>query len=1095
MTANSYSQQVRLSNLNSQFQIWLEWETTEIVEGRRKVNKGQLDMSNLIEVAQTGHGKENFDKIRNILNAVVQEEQDLLEIRNNHLVRLKNQTAVVMSLGGILAAFLAVIISILVIRMVVDPIITVTNTFKEISEGDTDLEIRLNINSNDELGRMSKYFNTFMCKLKEIMLENWNQSWLKSGQAELDERMRGEQSVPELAENIITYISKYLNIQIGALYTKVTEDTFRLSASYAYYRSKDVFSEIKIGEGILGQAARDKNAITIKDVPEDYIKINSGLGERVPKNIIVVPLLHNNEVLGLVELGSFNDFTDIEMKFLNQIAPGIAHTIYSAEARIRMNELLYKTMEQSEELQTQQEELRQNNEELEEQAKALIESEAHLQRQQEELRVANEELQEYANELELQRNDISAKNKSLRNAQIEVEEKAKDLELASKYKSEFLANMSHELRTPLNSILVLSQMLAEKKDSSPLSYKELEFAKTIHSSGSDLLRLINDILDLSKVEAGKMDINLEEMDLSELAQYVDRTFSTVAAKKGLYLNLDIDKRLPRSIISDIQRVQQIINNLISNAIKFTGQGGVTVSFHTVKDKGFMGISIADTGIGIPFSKQQIIFEAFKQSDGTTSRKYGGTGLGLSISTELAKLLGGAVSLTSEEGKGSVFTLLLPYEDTINEDKEKDHNISMDSVSAKDIVPNIEDEIYGNIDDRDNIKAEDKLILIIEDDNNFSKVLLELVHRKEYKCLIAEDGTAGIKLAMKYKPDAILLDIGLPDINGWVVVQSLKENKETENIPVHVISGRECYGTQEKMSNIISYLNKPVSLDSLNEIFIKIHNNIQEPLKKLLILDENKDKSKAIVDTLGSKGFQVRLSDSGSEAYDLLTAEEYDCLILDLKLKDMTGLQLLDKLKDERLEKLKVIIHTERQLSEKDELMLQKYAQSIIIKGTQSTERLISEVSLFLHDLDLKMKEKKIKITKSEHEKQDVLNNKKVLLVDDDMRNIFSLTSILEERGLNIVVGRNGKEAIQKLSENSDIDLILMDIMMPEMDGYTAIQEIRRQERFYSTPIIAITAKAMKDDRQRCIDAGANDYLTKPIDIDKLISLLRVWLYR
>ena len=569
----------------------------------------------------------------------------------------------------------------------------------------------------------------------------------------------------------------------------------------------------------------------------------------------------------------------------------------------------------------------------------------------------------------------------------------------------------------------------------------------------------------------------------------------MATEKGLDFNLEIEDGLPGSIVSDSQRLQQIINNLLSNAIKFTSSGRVTISFHTVrnndslnfKDKaqGYMGISITDTGIGISLGKQDIIFEAFKQSDGTTSRKYGGTGLGLSISKELAALLGGSIALESTVGKGSTFTLTIPY---VGDNQKQ-------SVDEEDILVSSEMLQYKTIDDRYIISANDKSLLIIEDDEVFAKILFELAHEKGYKSLIAKTGLEGINLAIRHKPDAILLDIGLPDINGWKVVEKLKESKNTENISVHVISAGDYYNSTEKMNSVLGYIKKPVSLESLDEVFMKIQDNDLKPLKKLLIVDESMDQFGSIAETLRHKGYQVTLLGSGEEAYNLLTAEVFDCLILDLMLKDMSGVELLTKLRNENITNLQIIIHTENQVTQEDELELQRYTQSIIIKGTRSTERLVSEVSLFLHDLDTKIDKKKIKIIKSEHEKKDALSNKKILMVDDDMRNIFALTGVLEEKGLKVVVARNGKEGVEKLNENLDIDLILMDIMMPEMDGYEAIRKIRKQERHKKTPIIAITAKAMKDDKQKCIDAGANEYLTKPIDMNKFISLLRVWLYK
>lgn len=1077
LTIDNYRQQDRLDSLNNSYETWLQWETSQIIEFRRKVNTGDAKIEDLIVTAQSGKGKQQMDNSRKILQDIVKEEQELLETRYNNLLKMEKQTVILLFVGGILATLLTIIISILIVRMIVNPIVTVTNTFKEISEGDADLDVRLKANSKDELGNISRYFNTFMTKLTEMILDNKNQSWLKTGEAELNEKTRGEQDIVTLSTNIITYITKYVNAQVGVVYIKTKDDTFNIFGSYAHDRRENLSKEIKLGEGIIGQAALEKQTIVITNVPENYIKIASGIGEGAPRNILVTPFIYENEVLGVIELGSFNEFTQLQLRFIEQISSSIAITIHSSEVRLKMKELLHKTMEQSEELQSQQEELRQNNEELEEHTKSLKKSEAHLKNQQQELSVVNAEL----------------------------EEKAKALEITSKYKSEFLANMSHELRTPLNSILVLSQMLVGNKDNVSLSAKQLEFAKTIHSSGGDLLKLINDILDLSKVEAGKMEVNFEKMYFSELAGYVDRLFRTVATQKGLQFKVEIEEGIPDNILTDTQRVQQIVNNLLSNAIKFTNNGEITMTVHSVKENGilkfdgktdkFIGISITDTGIGVSKDKQALIFEAFKQSDGTTSRKYGGTGLGLSISKELAGLLGGSIHLVSEREKGSTFTLILPCK--VDEEKFLAVDISGVKNTGQEEIILVNSEISDtkNNDDRHIINALEKYILIIEDDKNFASILVELAHEKGYKCLIAENGATGIELALKYKPDAILLDIGLPDISGWKVVEKLKGNKDTENITVHVISGGDYHNSKEKVNSVLGYLKKPVSVESLDVVFMGIQNNILKPLKKILIVDENSDDGGSIAQVLCEKGFQITLLDSGKEAYSLLKTELFDCLIMDLKLKDISGFQLLAELEKENIENLQIVIYTENELSRQDELELQKYTQSIIIKGTRSAERLVSEVSLFLHDLDSKIEEKKIKIVKSQHEKEDALNNKKILVVDDDMRNIFALTSVLEEKGIKIVIGRNGEEAIKKLYENLDIDLILMDIMMPDMDGYTAIRAIRKQEGFHKTPILAITAKAMKEDKQKCIDAGADDYLSKPIDMDKLISLLRVWLYK
>lgn len=1110
-----------------------------VVEDKAVYSKSFDEVVSIIE--ESDEIVRQMDEIGPMISSLSEEiklaiinEQNVIE----PVVKKSNDETVI---GMLVLTFFALLFSIFIIvfivSIVVTPIKTVTNTFREISEGDADLEVRLKANSADEIGEMAQYFNRFMVKLQAIMLHNNNQSWLKAGKAELNEKIRGEQGVDLLAGNIIAYVSKYLNAQIGAIYVRTDDSLFRLLGSYAYNRRKNLSDKVKLGEGLIGQAALEKQSIVVTNVPDDYIKVASGVGESVPKNILVAPCMVNQEVKCIIELGSFTEFSDIQLEFIEQISESIAINIQSAESRIKMRELLDKTLEQSEELQVQQEELRQNNEELEEQAKALKESEAklqaqqeelrqsneelseqtralresqaQLQSQQEELRVTNEELEERTKSLELQRNDVTAKNKALENAQKEIEVKAKDLEITSRYKSEFLANMSHELRTPLNSILVLSQMLSDKKVNSPVTAKQLEYARTINSSGRDLLKLINDILDLSKVEAGKMDISPEPIELKEFAKYVESSFAPIAEQKKLDFVVDINKDVPDVIVSDNLRLQQIVSNLLSNAFKFTEKGQVSMSIsspdkgingleNAVEPAGSISIAVKDTGIGIPAEKQEVIFEAFKQSDGTTSRKYGGTGLGLSISRELAKLLGGRIHLDSEEGKGSTFTLILPENietsaAIVQAASVSDEENLQKPNSAKDSV-SVNEEAGKATNDKDSKKTTHKTLLVIEDDASFSNILRDLSYEKGFECIIAATGDEGFELAAKIKPDAIILDIGLPDISGWKVVEKLKEDAATRNTPIHVISGREADGTTEAMNNIIGYVNKPVTLESLDEVFGKLKSRMAKPLKKLLILDESTEQVDTISKALEKKDIQIRALHRGKEALELLKHEAFDCVILDLKLKDMSGLELLSQLRGSSSEDLPVIIHTERKLTMDDEAQIQRYADSIIIKGSRSIDRLAAEASLFLHEIDSKTGDKNLKAIKSSQEKEASLENKKILIVDDDMRNVFALSSILEEKGMKIIIGRNGNEGLEKLEHNPDTNLVLMDVMMPEMDGYEAMQRIRSNDKHRRLPIIALTAKAMKDDRQKCIEAGADEYLTKPIDIDKLISLLRVWLY-
>ena len=1033
---------------------------------------------------------------------------------------------------SLFAIGLVILISIGILKMVAVPVKTVTNTFKDISEGEADLSVRLKVGSADELGDMAAYFNKFMEKLQVIMIEIKNQTWLKTGQTELNEKIRGDQDLRALGNMIITYMAKYLNAHIGAIYLMTEDNTLKMMGSYAYSRRKSLSNEIKVGEGLVGQSALEKQTIVISSIPDDYIKVHSGTFESAPRNIIVTPCIFKEKVKCVLELGSLQEITELQQEFVEQISESIAIAIHFTEARFKMKELLDKTLDQSEELQVQQEELRQSNEELEEQARALKESEARLQAQQEELRQSNEELEEQAralkeseasltaqqeelrviNEeleertksLELQKNDIATKNNYLESAQKEIENKAKDLQVASKYKSEFLANVSHELRTPLNSILVLSQLLANKTDHSPLTDKQLEFAKTIHSSGTDLLKLINDVLDLSKIEAGKMDVNYENMNLEEFLDYVEKSFRQIAQDKGLEFTINIDKQLPESILTDAQRVQQIINNLVSNAFKFTKEGGVTISVGRPNQDNFskqdidygqsISIAISDTGIGIPAEKQLFIFEAFRQSDGTTSREYGGTGLGLSISKELALLLGGTIELKSEERKGSTFVLILPEKSAIPKALEQVAvTLQQQSKKQEDIIELALCE--ANSKENSSItNLSDKTLLIIDDDQNFASILADLANEKGFTCLTSHDGQSGIQLAIKHKPKAILLDLGLPGISGWEVMEELKNHIETRNIPVHIISGHESFITDESERGIVGYLRKPVSVETIYDMFKRLEGLGEKSLKKLLIIASDDFQKTVITDIIGNKDIVVSTVDTGQEAYDLLKTERFDCIIFDIKLKDMSGYELLARLREDK-DQVPIIIYTDNDSIMKDKSSLQDYGESIIIKGPRSMERLVAEASLFLHGVNSKITDKTQKITKKYQEKEASLKDKKILIVDDDMRNVFALTSALEEKSMIVIVGKNGREGIDKLHQNQDIDLILMDIMMPEMDGYSAMKEIRREEKFRKTPIIALTAKAMKEDKNKCIEAGANDYLTKPIELDKLISLLRVWLYK
>lgn len=1022
--------------------------------------------------------------------------------------------------------------------------VQVVELAEKIARGD--YSVKVEMRSDDD--RLAGALNRMTESLREAVEQTERQNWLKTGQSELNNRMRGELDIPELSRNIISFLTTYLDAQVGLLYFVSKIDTLKLVGSHALGKEKVPVKRFKFGEGIVGQAAQENQTIEITNIPEDSVRIRTGFGDILPKHVLVVPFTYESNVIGVIEIASLHEFTEIQKEIIQQSLEGIGIALNSAESRSQLQELLQKTQEQAEKLQQQQEELRQSNEELEGQTKALIASETNLQSQQEELRVINEELEERTRALEKQKADIQQKNLELMLARNEIEKKARDLEEVSKYKSEFLANMSHELRTPLNSILILSQLLSNNTDEN-LSDKQVEFAKTIHSSGSDLLELINEILDLSKIEAGMMDVRLEEVPIDELAGSLERVFKPVAANKGIQLIVNVESAgLPETIVTDSQRSQQIIKNLLSNAFKFTGDGSVTLhiyrptagtdlSLSGLNPEDAVAIAVSDTGIGIPPEKQNIIFEAFRQEDGTTSRRYGGTGLGLSISRELAALLGGEIHLESKKGKGSTFTLILPEKlekakkadplkrrpsigkrpgengvpepgalpeyagapmeaDVVQMPYAGEPEVTAPMEPALDVSPESPELTIREIrDDRKHIKSGDKSLLIIEDDPNFSEILLNLAQSRSFKCLIAEDGETGLHFADFYKPSAIILDIGLPGIDGWQVLDRLKNNPETRHIPVHFMSAAD--DTSDAMKKgAIGYLSKPISSESLDDAFKKMEHVIEKPVKKLLVVDREEIQRKIIVELIGSGDVATVTVGNGTEALEMLQKGEFDAMILNPDLNDMNGFDLLEKISSKAtMNQVPIIIYSEKELTPKEQDTLKKYSQRIIIKNVQSLEGLFAEATLFLHRVEADLPEVKQQILNRMINKEAVMKGKKVLIVDDDMRNVFALTSILEEKGLRTVVGKNGQEGLQKLEENPDFDLVLMDIMMPIMDGYEAIKTIRNDKRFEKLPIIALTAKAMKGDRHKCVAAGASDYLAKPVDATKLLSLLRVWLYQ
>ena len=894
--------------------------------------------------------------------------------------------------------------------------------------------------------------------------------WFKNGLSELNTILRGEKTSAELTEQALTFLAEYLGAGVGVFYIFDDNDaTLQIAASYAFTRRKRLNERIALGEGLAGQAALERKMICLNSAPPDYLPISSALGEAEPVNIVVLPLLHNDALAGILEFGSFKLFSDNDLEFLNQSMAGIAIALSVNKSRQRVNELLEETQSQTEELRVQQEQLQQTNEELEERAQML----------------------------EQQREQIRSQNLEMEEASREVQRKANELERVSTYKSEFLANMSHELRTPLNSLMILSNLLKDNRDGN-LTDKQVGYAATINGAGRDLLTLINDILDLSKIESGHMEFHYEDLTLPEICDQLTIIFNPVTGDKGIGFTVTMDESAPKNVRVDGQRTQQILKNLLSNACKFTSQGTVGLRVYTpiatnnpLKTLA-VAFAVTDSGIGIPEDKQSIIFNAFQQADGTTSRTFGGTGLGLSISRQLARSMGGEITLASEPGKGSIFTLYLPIKGfslpgpTIPAPprlKSKSSSLkSFDQLTAP--IP----------DDREQLQNGGKCILIIEDDLAFAGILADMVKVHGFSVLVAAEGESGILLAEQFQPSAIILDVMLPYIDGWGVMRSLKDNPDTRHIPVHFLT---CLEERQKAMSMgaIGFVTKPVSGEQLDTVFGTLEAAIAKTMKKLLIVEDDQDEVTAMVALLEERDVTITVADSGARAVELISSQQFDCIVLDLGLPDMGAFELLDKLKKLDPERrVPVIIHTGRELTNEDEIRLHHYAESIIIKGAKSPERLLNEVTLFLHMVETSLAPGKQRMIRASLDKEAMLEGKKILIVDDDMRNIFSLTSALEEKNIIIFEAENGCEALKRLDEHPDIDLVLMDIMMPQMDGHEASRRIRKDPRFSTLPIIALTAKAMMGDREECLKAGASDYIPKPVDMKKLFSLLRVWLY-
>ncbi len=974
-----------------------------------------------------------------------------------------------------------------------------TNQVRAIAEVATavtrgDLSRSIQVEARGEVSYLKDNINEMIRNLKETTQKNAQQDWLKTNLARFTRLLQGQRDLQAVTKLILSELAPLVSAHHGVFYmmdSQLADARLRMIASYGYRSSRKLPTSFLPGEGLVGQCALEKMRIWLTDVPRDYIVVSSGLGAAPPTNIVVLPILFEQQVKAVIEIASLDRFTETHLSFLDQLMESIGVVLNTIEANSRTESLLTQSQSLAQELQ-------QTNQELAEKARLLSEQNIEVER----------------------------KNREVEQAKLALEEKATQLALSSKYKSEFLANMSHELRTPLNSLLILAQQLGDNPEGN-LSGKQVEFAKTIHGSGSDLLTLINDILDLSKIESGTVTLDVSEYRFANLRSYVERTFRHMAEAKHLAFTVELGDNLPASLMTDTTRLQQVLKNLLSNAFKFTNHGQVSLGIALVQSgwsadhpnlgnaDAVLAFSVNDTGVGIAGDKLQLIFEAFQQADGSTARKYGGTGLGLSISRELARLLGGEIRVESTVGAGSTFTLFLPYNRSGFVYYETARQPAMPRLpapgaplspiivtpalmyapSSPEQVVEQDDQVYGStLDDRGITTPGDPSVLIVEDDERFAKVVLDFAREKNFKGVVTQQGDWALSLARDYLPSAILLDLDLPDIDGFTVLERLKRDPSTRHIPVHVMSSlRE--RERALRAGAISYLNKPVSKEDLNEEFMRIQRFLIGGKRNLLVVDDEENQRDAIVKLIGDSDVDITAVGTGQEALSALHASHFDCMVLDLTLPDISGFELLDLIgKDQRLRDLPIVINTAKELNRKEVAKLKRYAKTIVIKDARSPERLLDETALFLHRSQANLPEAQRRMLEEVHAADAGLAGRKVLIVDDDLRNIFALSSLLERQQMLVSFAENGRDGIEVLERDPTIEIVLMDIMMPEMDGYDTMRAIRRIPKFRSLPIITLTAKAMKGDRDKCIAAGASDYITKPVDVAQLLSLMRVWLH-
>jgi CheY-like chemotaxis protein/CHASE3 domain sensor protein len=1055
--------------------------------------------------------RQAFDEaqpLNQALSAVEAEERRLLGLRTAQSERTQASLSQLLLYGTLAAATLKALVVWLLTRVIRLQLQDLLGGARRLASGD--YHERVAVRSRDEIGRLAAAFNDMAAQIQQRQVSMEADRWLKDNLSRMSAIFESERRLDVLGPVVLTELVRVLDAQHGLLYVAKEEgDALDLLASHAAQRAPDV---IEAGQGLVGQVLTTGLPIVLKEVPKDYVRIESGLGSAHPASVLLQPAKLSGKVKAVIELAALRPFTDLQLTFIAQCADSFGLVLATIQASESTRRLLDQSLVLTRELQSQSDKLRESELQLKEQQEQLRQTNEELEQANEELQQANEEMEERATLLSEQKLGLERSNRDVEDARRMLERQSELLARTSKYKSEFLANMSHELRTPLNSLLILSKVLADNAEGN-LTPKQVQHAKTVHASAGDLLELINDILDLSKVEAGVVDLDVTEIRFDHFKEFVENTFAPIAQNKGLHFEVKVDPALGKTMCSDLRRVQQVVKNLLSNALKFTQAGSVellirrasrewTESGHLLDSaKEVIAFEVRDTGIGIPEQSLQRIFEAFQQGETGTARKYGGTGLGLSISRDLAHRLGGLLDVRSEVGKGSVFTLFLPREASSAQLAYIAGTIATDTPApaaqhrpeTRRSAPLVEADTPTF--EGDELRPGDISLLVIEDDANFAQIIAQFAREKGFKVLIAQTASNGVALAKRVQPTAITLDLRLPDADGRVILDLLKHDANTRHIPVHVISVDDARDHSLR-AGAVSFLQKPVTREALDDALSRTVEFAHRPVRHLLIVEDDEIQRESIVSLIGESDVNVVAVASAAAAMHEIESRTFDCIVVDLVLPDQTGADLIRAIQVKLGDRSPpIIVYTAKSLSRQEETELRRLSDAIIVKDARSPERLLDETALFLHRVQSKLPESKRKVLEQVQRDDPLLSGRKVLVVDDDVRNIFAITTALESYRMSVVYAESGRGGLDMLETHPDIAAVLMDVMMPEMDGFETTQRIRSDERFRHLPIIMVTAKAMKGDREKCLAAGASDYITKPVDMDQLRSLLRVWLYR